>query len=49
MKISEFQEKLKIIKDKGFIRSKRKGSTGAGYTLEAEWRVKNNNIAANNV
>ena len=45
MKITEFQSKLKIIKDKGFIRSKRKGPTGIGYTLESELGIKENNIA----
>ena len=45
MKITEFKKKLKDIRDKGFIRSKRKGPTGIGYTLESELGIKENNIA----
>ena len=45
MKITEFQKKLKDIKNKGFIRSKRKGPTGIGYTLESELGIEENNIA----
>ncbi len=45
MKITEFQTKLKSVRDKGFIRSKRKGPTGIGYTLESELGIKENNIA----
>ena len=45
MKITEFQKKLKDIRSKGFIRSKRKGPTGVGYTLESELGIKENNIA----
>jgi len=45
MKITGFQAKLKSIRDKGFIRSKRKGPTSIGYTLESELGIKENNIA----
>lgn len=45
MNITEFKKKLKIIKEKGFIPSKRKGPTGVGYTLETELGIKENNIA----
>ena len=45
MNIAEFQKKLKSIKDKGFIRSKRQGPTGIGYTLESELGIRENNIA----
>ena len=45
MKITEFQKKLKDIRNKGFIRSRRKGPTGIGYTLESELGIKENNIA----
>ncbi len=45
MNITEFQSKLKNIKNKGFIRSKRKGPTGIGYTLECELGITENNIA----
>lgn len=44
MKITEFQKKLKEVKNKGFIRSKRKGPTGVGYTLEIELGIHENNI-----
>jgi len=45
MKIKEFQKRMKNIKSKGFIRSKRKGPTGIGYTLETELGIEENNIA----
>ena len=45
MKIAEFQKKLKNIRSKGFIPSKRKGPTGIGYTLEDELGITENNIA----
>ena len=45
MTIKEFQNKLTKIKHKDFIRSKRKGPTGVGYTLECELGIKENNIA----
>ncbi|MDE0118615.1 MAG: MvaI/BcnI family restriction endonuclease, partial [Bdellovibrionales bacterium] len=45
MKITEFKSKLKNIRNKGFIRSKRKGPTGIGYTLESELGIEENNIA----
>ena len=45
MKITEFQKKLKDIRSKGFIRSKRKGPTGIGYTLESALGIRENNIA----
>ena len=45
MNLAEFQKKLKSIKEKGFICSKRKGPTGIGYTLESELGIKENNIA----
>ena len=45
MKITEFQKKLKEIRNKGFVRSKRKGPTGIGYTLEIELGIKENNVA----
>jgi hypothetical protein len=35
MKIAEFQEKFKSIKDMSFVRSQRAGATGIGYTLES--------------
>ena len=45
MKFTEFKKKLKEIRNKKFIRSKRKGPTGIGYTLETELGIKENNIA----
>ncbi len=44
MNLKEFQIKLKEIKAKGFIRSKRRGPTGVGYTLEYELGIEENNI-----
>src|SRR3989344_9080883 len=38
------KEKLKKIKDKGFIKSLRKDNTGIGYTLETLLGIKENNI-----
>lgn len=45
MHIQEFTEKFNLIKARGFIRSKRKGPTGIGYTLETELGIQENNIA----
>ncbi len=45
MQVKEFQNRLKSIKNKGFIPSKRKGPTGVGYTLECELGITENNIA----
>ena len=45
MQITEFQERLKSIRNQEFIRSKRKGPTGIGYTLESELGIEENNIA----
>ena len=41
----KFQKKLKKIRNKGFIPSKRKGPTGIGYTLECELGITENNIS----
>ena len=45
MNFKNFQTKLKLIKNKGFIASHRKGPTGVGYTLEHELGIQENNIA----
>ncbi|MDR3256992.1 MAG: MvaI/BcnI family restriction endonuclease [Endomicrobium sp.] len=45
MNISEFQNKFKEIKDIGFVRSKRSGATGIGYTLETLLGISENNNA----
>lgn len=38
------KEKLKEIKEKGFIKSLRKDNTGIGYTLETLLKIKENNL-----
>ena len=40
----DIKEKLKDIKEKGFIKSLRKDNTGIGYTLEELLGIKENNI-----
>lgn len=45
MTITEFIKKFKEIKEKGFIPTTRKGSTGIGHTLETELGIKENNDA----
>ncbi|MGK7945220.1 MAG: MvaI/BcnI family restriction endonuclease, partial [Microcystaceae cyanobacterium] len=45
MNLDEFTEKFRILNQKGFIRSKRKSSTGIGYTFETELGLKENNLA----
>ena len=45
MDLSEFIEKFKEIKKMGWIKSKRRGSTGIGYTLEELLGIQENNIA----
>ena len=45
MTLQEIQQELKKLKNKGYIRSLRKGPTGIGYTLEKELDLKENNIA----
>jgi len=46
MELSEIdiKNKLKEIKEKGFIKSLRKDNTGIGYTLEELLKIKENNI-----
>lgn len=44
MKLKEVMSKLQAIKNKGFIKSLRQGSTGVGYTFETHFGVKENNI-----
>ncbi|MDR1244464.1 MAG: MvaI/BcnI family restriction endonuclease [Endomicrobium sp.] len=43
MRIAEFKEKFKKIKDMGFVRTKRSGTTGIGYTLESLLGISENN------
>ncbi len=44
MNLKEVQNKLQEIKNKGFILSLRRGSTGIGYTFETLFGVEENNI-----
>ena len=44
MTLKEVQNKLREIKNKGFVKSLRRGSTGIGYTFERLFGVKENNI-----
>ncbi|MCD6221534.1 hypothetical protein J7K25_05205 [bacterium] len=44
MNLRELQTKLKEIKDKGFILSMRRGSTGVGYTFELLLGIHENNL-----
>jgi len=44
MNLKEVQNKLQEIKNKGFIESLRRGSTGIGYTFETLFGVEENNI-----
>ncbi len=41
---SEFVEKLKEIKNRGYIRTHRSGNTGIGKTLEDLLGIEENNI-----
>jgi hypothetical protein len=46
MKISEFKDKFKHIRDIGFVRTKCAGATGiGGYTLESLLGISKNNSA----
>jgi len=45
MNLQEFTERFKELKQQGFIRTKRRGPTGIGYTLETELGIQENNIA----
>jgi len=44
MNLKKVQNKLQEIKNKGFIESLRRGSTGIGYTFETLFGVEENNI-----
>ncbi|HID65588.1 MAG TPA: hypothetical protein EYP32_01410 [Aquificaceae bacterium] len=44
MKLKEVINKLQEIKDKGYIPSLRRGSTGIGYTFESLFGIQENNI-----
>lgn len=47
-KFNEFVEKLKEIKDRGFIKTHRAGNTGIGKTLEDLLGIEENNIPTPN-
>jgi len=44
MRLKELENKLKEIKNKGFIESLRRGSTGIGHTFETLFGIMENNI-----
>ena len=44
MELEEFKEKFQHLKDRGFVRSLRKGATGIGYTLEIFLGLPENNL-----
>ena len=45
MTLEEFKIKFEELKNKGYIKSLRKGPTGIGYTLETYLGIKENNLA----
>ena len=45
MNLKEIQERLKELKNCGFIPTHRKGPTGIGHTLEQELQLDENNLA----
>ncbi len=45
MTIEEFVEAFKLLKQKGWIKSERRGPTGIGFTLEKQLGLSENNIA----
>jgi hypothetical protein len=45
MTLEEFKEEFEKLKAKGFVKSRRKGPTGVGHTLEVELGLKENNLS----
>ena len=45
MDLIEFVEKIKELKKRGFVKTKRRGDTGVGHTLEQEIGLTENNIS----
>lgn len=45
MTLKEIQKRLILLKDKGYVPSRRKGPTGIGHTLEQELNLAETNIA----
>lgn len=43
--LRDFQQRFAALRDKGFVRSHRRGPTGVGHTLEQELGMSENNIA----
>lgn len=44
MTLEEFKNKFEKLKEKGFVKSRRKGPTGVGHTLEVELGLIENNL-----
>ena len=44
MRLSELKSRLLTIKDEGFVRTRRKGPTGVGFTLESLLELTENNL-----
>lgn len=42
--LKAIEEKFKIIKNKGWVKSQRSGTTGIGYTLEKLFEIEENNL-----
>lgn len=42
----EFRKRFKELRKRGYVRTKRRGPTGVGHTLESELGIKENNISA---
>ncbi len=45
MNLQKFKQKFEELKDRGFVKSLRKGPTGIGFTFETLMGVKENNLA----
>ncbi len=45
MNISKFRKEFHALRERGFIKTKRRGPTGVGHTLEVELGLQENNIA----
>ena len=45
MNLKEIQKRLTDLKDRGFIKTYRRGPTGIGYTLEQELQLDENNLS----
>ncbi len=45
MNLEEFRQKFQELKNRGFVKSLRKGPTGIGYTFETLMGLDENNLA----